>query len=70
MARHKDINWNLPEGRLNTWELVFCALLMDIRDELKSLNAVFGCVNFLRIQHDLNAIRLNTQRKRKRKRKS
>jgi len=67
MARHKDKDWNLPEHKLDTWEQVQCAILMDIRAELKRLNEVLHCPNFLRIPHDLDAIRLNTKRRRKRK---
>jgi len=67
MARHKDANWNLPEGRLEIWDQVHCAILMDIRDELKELNRLLHCHNFLRIPNDLNAIRLNTKRRRKQK---
>lgn len=73
MARHKDQNWNLPEGtptanggREHQWNSIQVALLMDIRDELKSMNAILHCSNFLRIPHKLDEIRRNTAKKRKR----
>lgn len=34
MARHKNVNWKLPEGSV-TWEQAQLAVLMDLRDELK-----------------------------------
>ncbi len=74
MARHKDQNWNLPEGtptsngsREHQWNSILVALLMDIRDELKSMNAILHCSNFLRIPHKLDEIRRNTAKKKPRK---
>lgn len=66
--RHENVNWELPE-KLVSWEQVNTAILMDIRDELRTLNRVFQCSNFLRIPSVLNEIRLNTS-KPKRKKKS
>jgi len=54
MARHRDSNWELdtppsiPGAQL--------AVLMDIRDELKALNKLLGCQNFLAIPHTLRSI--------------
>lgn len=63
MARHRDTNWNLPEGKPNTtggtthcWESIHAALLMDIRDELKKMNAILHCSNTLAIPHTLTRI--------------
>ena len=74
MARHKDQNWTLPDGtdqpdgsRTHLWESITAALLMDIRDELKRMNAILHCSNFLRIPHKLDEIRRNTAKRRKRK---
>ena len=66
MARHKDGNWGLPET-LPDWELVPVALLMDIRDELKALNAHLRCHNFVQIPTILRGIRrkLPTRRPRR-----
>lgn len=72
MARHKDTNWNLPEGKhgvrstTHSWESIHSALLMDIRDELKELNRLLNCRNFIAIPSILRGIRTNTT-KRKRK---
>lgn len=66
--RHKDGNWSLPttaDGKIQTWEHVQIAVLMDIRDELKSLNAVLHCPNFLAIPSKLDTIAKNTRKKRK-----
>lgn len=55
MARKKDVNWNLPEE--NSYPVVHSALLMDIRDELKKLNGILGCHNFLDVPNILRGIR-------------
>ncbi len=65
MARHKDKCWNLADSI--TWEGVNAALLMDLRDELKKLNAVFSCHRFQDIPHNLDAIRKNTTKKKRKK---
>jgi hypothetical protein len=71
MARYKDFDWNLPEGVKNAkggmehgWQSIHSALLMDIRDELKRLNSLLYCPNFLQIPYHLEAIRQNTKKKR------
>lgn len=62
MPRHKDLNWNLPDGvpghnvTTHQWESLHAALLMDIRDELKALNALLHCSNFVGIPTTLRAI--------------
>lgn len=64
MARHKDTNWNLetPHPGMNGATL---AVLMDIRDELKMLNGLLHCSNFVGIPSTLKAIdrKLRTPRK-------
>jgi hypothetical protein len=73
MARHKNCDWNLPEGTPNprtgghthAWESITAALLMDIRDELKQLNQTFSCTNFQRIPAKLDRIGRNTEKRRK-----
>lgn len=54
MARHKDTNWNLgtPPGI----DGAAVAVLMDIRDELKALNAALACPRFLGIPTTLQTI--------------
>ena len=60
MARHKDVNWNLNENL--TVDVATVAVLMDIRDELKQLNLIISCENFLRIPGNLEAIRKASNR--------
>lgn len=41
MARHKNVEWSLPEGTpqgSHQWPSIQTAILMDIRDELRQLN--------------------------------
>lgn len=40
------------------------AVLMDIRDELQTLNSTLSCPNFLAIPAKLDAIRRNTSKRR------
>lgn len=56
MARHKDMDWTLPEGvrsptgrNTHSWESIHAALLMDLRDELKELNRTLGCYRVRRM---------------------
>lgn len=63
MARHKNMNWNLPEGTrkadggsTHSWESIHTALLMDIRDELKELNETLRCYRVRRLCEDVNRI--------------
>jgi len=65
MARHKNQNWNLPDPKVETWEQVSVAVLMDIRDELQKLNRVFECRNTIAIPSLLRRIARNTAKKRK-----
>lgn len=64
--RHKDVNWSLAAGTKkgdtteHSWESIHAAILMDIRDELKSLNAVLHCANFVQIPWTLKKIQYNT----------
>jgi hypothetical protein len=73
MARFKDVDWNLDktsEGRARSWNEVHTAVLMDIRDELKRLNRLLHCSNFIGIPHTLTAIRQNTTKKRRVRRRT
>lgn len=40
---------------------------MDIRDELKRMNGLLHCHNFLSIPHKLESIRKNTIKKKRKK---
>jgi hypothetical protein len=69
MARHKDANWNLTGPKIGTWDEVKAALLMDVRDELKevnqqlrNLNSIFNCSNFLSIPRVVAEISHNTKK--------
>ncbi len=65
--RLKDRDWVFHKQVNGHYSDTHCAmaLLMDIRDELKKLNALFHCPNFTAIPQNLNAIRRNTTKKRK-----
>lgn len=66
-SRKKDAGWSvLPDtdGRYS-FAAAHLAVLMDIRDELKSLNRLLHCSNFISIPDKLNAIRRNTAKPRK-----
>lgn len=52
------------DGNVPTWERVAVAVLMDIRRELQTLNAVFRCHNFQDIPFKLDRIEKNTKKPR------
>lgn len=59
MARHKDANILLSDTDRNncrSWESIYTGLLMDIRDELKQLNATLGCYRVVRMAEDIHRI--------------
>lgn len=71
MARFKDEDWSLAgneDDRSVASKTINLALLMDIRDELKRLNALLHCPNFIGIPHKLDAIRRNTTKRKRVKR--
>jgi hypothetical protein len=43
---------------------------MDLRDEMKRLNNLLHCQNFLAIPYHLERIRLNTRKPKKRKKRT
>ena len=66
MARTtQDFNWNIdPESNGKySHEGARLSVLMDIRDELKKLNAVFACGNFQSIPWKLEKIIKNTTKR-------
>ncbi len=66
-------NWATPQGTDFRWEHVSIEVLMDIRDELRRLNVLLHCHNFVRIPQALDLIGRNTKRqpkKRKRHKKT
>lgn len=63
-------NW-LPgddEGKIQSWERVNTAILLDIRDELQKLNRLLHCPNVIAIPEILRRIRANTAKPRKKRR--
>lgn len=62
-TRHKNVQWNLGTTYPNAnWEQAKAALLMDIRDELQTLNQLLACPNFIAIPRKLDEIARNTKR--------
>lgn len=57
--KHKDVDWQVPEGdngAVKTWDYVQLCVLLDIRDELKQLNATLGCYRVGRMTDDVARI--------------
>lgn len=67
MPRHKNTSWDCTTNGIVTNADARLAVLMDIRDELQTLNGLLTCPNFIAIPHKLDAIRKNTTKKRRRK---
>lgn len=67
MARYKNIDWTLPNEGIGTWERVQVAILMDIRDELQSLNSLLHCPNFVAMPRLLRDVKRNTTKQKRRK---
>jgi hypothetical protein len=66
MARHRNAEWCLKE-QITDYSGASLAVLMDIRDELKSLNSILQCPNFQAIPHKLDVILRNTAKPRRKK---
>ena len=57
MPRFENRSWDLPsspKGCIETWQEVEIAVLMDIRDELQTLNRLLNCPHFIGIPHLLS----------------
>jgi len=67
----KDWDWTIEPGTSGkySWEGATVSVLMDIRDELKSLNRLLHCNNFLSIPRKLEQIKLNTTKRKIRRKK-
>ena len=63
-TRLKNVEWKPGDenGGAPTWERVGIAVLLDIRDELQTLNRLLSCPNFTEIPRTLRSIRKNTTR--------
>ena len=70
-GRFKNIGWKLSDehGQIPDWERVQVAVLMDIRDELKNLNALLHCKNFQDIPGILRQLQMNTRKPKRKSRK-
>ncbi len=70
-TRRKDLNWDVTndKGTVTSWEAVAVAVLMDIRDEMKRLNSLLHCGNFIAIPQILRRVSLNTAKPKKKKKK-
>ena len=72
-GRFKDVNWWLAKNngqiRFDESTSGLLAVLMDIRDELKRLNELLHCSNFITIPTTLRSIEHNTNKKPKKKAK-
>lgn len=68
--REKNANWAVRDRTGNIYNQgAHLAVLMDIRDELQSLNSLLRCSNFMGIPHDLRLIRKNTTKRKYERRK-
>ena len=67
MARHQNVDWDLPETM--TFDLAQTAVLMDIRDALQTLNRRLAGTDFINIPKRLNQIVANTTPTPRRKRR-
>ena len=63
--------WDLEDpkgsGKIGTWQKVGVAVLMDIREELKTLNRLLSCPNFQSIPRRLRQIAANTTKPKRKK---
>jgi hypothetical protein len=57
MSRRKDVDWNIGDTTSLNWDQVKVSLLMDLRDELKKLNALLHCSNFTALPGQIYQIR-------------
>lgn len=70
MARHKNYDWSLPDGILDSdgskrheYASIQCSLLMDIRDRLDRELRVLECSNTAKIPQLLRRIASSTSRR-------
>lgn len=62
----RDTDWNVTiDGNSWSHDQIHMALLVDIRRELKKLNAVFACPNFLEVPRTLRDIKRNTAKRKR-----
>ena len=66
MARRENINWNLPESATLGYDAAALAVLMDLRDELRTIRRILQCPNFQHIPFDLGRLVKQTARRSRR----
>lgn len=66
-TRFKNATFDLSDenGRCASWDRAQLAALYDIRDELKRMNSILYCPNFLAIPQLLRDINKNTKKRKK-----
>ena len=64
-----NANWSIHDAP-DSWTQVAVAVLMDIREELRGINAILECPNFGAIPFHLDKIRMNTTKKKRRKKRA
>lgn len=67
-TRRKDANWTIcsdTDGPQISFDGAQLAVLMDLRDELKLLNRLLRCENFLAIPKILRDLERNTRKRKK-----
>jgi hypothetical protein len=70
-SRFKNQQWTFgvsDNGSIPSWEQVGVAVLLDIRDELQTLNRLLNCPKFIGIPGTLDRIARNTTKSKKKKR--
>lgn len=65
-ANRIDVDWVTTENNF-TWEQVTVEVLQDIREELRTLNRLLRCPNFLAIPAKLDRISRNTAKPKRKK---
>jgi hypothetical protein len=68
--RLKDNQWTMSTDALGhySYEQATLAVLMDLRDEMKRMNSVLNCTNFLAVPGILRVIQEQTKKPKRRRR--
>jgi len=67
VSKHRNREWGLWDNRNLSLEEAQFAVLLDIREELRTLNRLLSCPNFTRIPRTLVEIENNTSKRQKAK---
>ncbi len=70
--RGRDVDWAITPDTdgAYTWDQIHTLVLMDIRQELRNLNARLSCTNLIRMQRTLDRISAHAARIPKRRKTS